>query len=64
MSGAHHGKCVIYKYLGFNIFVCSIKINISQDWSYFAHRQESETMLSFEGQQLMSHWVCSGACRH
>ena len=23
MSGAHHGKCVIYKYLGFNIFVCS-----------------------------------------
>ena len=23
MSGAHHGKCVINKYLGFNIFVCS-----------------------------------------
>ena len=23
MSGAHHGKYVIYKYLGFNIFVCS-----------------------------------------
>lgn len=55
MSGAHHGKRVIYINIWDLIIFLFVQDKYLPRLINFAHRQESETMLSLKGQQVMSH---------